>query len=129
MSSGAVVLDASAVLAFLFGERGGEKVLAALGGSVISAINWAEVVQRAMAFGIECDAVRAEFEGTGARIVPVEAAQAEHAAQLREPTRSAGLSLADRVCFAVAAERKSAVMTADRAWTNVDLGVEVRLIR
>jgi PIN domain nuclease of toxin-antitoxin system len=129
MSSGAVVLDASAVLAFLFGEQGGEKVLAVLGGSIIPAINWAEVVQRAMAFGIECDEVRSEFEGTGARIVPVEAAHAEQAARLREPTRSAGLSLADRVCFAVAAERRSAVMTADRAWENVDIGVEVRLIR
>jgi PIN domain nuclease of toxin-antitoxin system len=73
--------------------------------------------------------LRAEFEATGARVVPVEAAHAEHAAVLRERTRSKGLSLADRICFALAASRKVPVMTADRAWAEVDVGVEVRLIR
>lgn len=129
MSSGAVTLDASAVLAYLFDEPGGEVVLAELGRSVVSAVNWAEVAQRAIALDAWTDSLSAEFEATGAQIVPVELAHAEHAAVLRERTRPKGLSLADRICFALAASRGVPVMTADRAWTEVDIGVEVQLIR
>jgi PIN domain nuclease of toxin-antitoxin system len=129
MSSDVVILDASAVLAHLFDERGGDKVLSELTRSVVSAVNWAEVVQRSIALGAWTDSLRSEFELTGARVVPVEAEHAEHAGILREPTRSHGLSLADRICFALAASRGCAVMTADRAWAKVDVGVEVRLIR
>lgn len=129
MSSGVVILDASAVLAHLFDERGADRVIAELGRSVVSAVNWAEVVQRSIVLGAWTDSLRADFEATGARIVPVEAAHAERAAELREPTRPNGLSLADRVCFALAASYGSPVMTADRAWAELDLGVEVQLIR
>jgi PIN domain nuclease of toxin-antitoxin system len=129
MSSDAVILDTSAVLAYLFDEPGGEAVVAELGRSVISAVNWAEVNERSIALGAWTDSLRAEFEATGARVVPVEATHAEHAATLRERTRSKGLSLADRICFALAASRGLPVMTADRAWAEVDIGVEVQLIR
>lgn len=46
-------------------------------------------------------------------------------------TRSFGLSLGDRICLALAAQRKCAAMTADRVWRDagVVLGIEVRLIR
>jgi PIN domain nuclease of toxin-antitoxin system len=129
MSSDAVILDASAVLAYLLDERGGEVVVAELGGSVISAVNWAEVSERTRILGAWSASLRYEFESSGAQVIPVEAAHAEHAAALREPTRSKGLSLADRICFALAASRDAPVMTADRAWAEIDLGVEVRLIR
>lgn len=130
MNSGSgTVLDASAVLAHLFGERGGEKVLTELRGAEVSAVNWAEVIQRAMALGADCDTLRPQFERAGARIVPVEVEHAELAARLREPTRSAGLSLADRICFALATIRGAKVITADRAWAKIEVGVEVRLIR
>jgi ribonuclease VapC len=129
MSSGAVILNASAVLAYLFDEPGGEAVLAELGRSVVSAVNWAEVGERAIALGAWTNSMRSEFEATGAQVVPVEAAHAEYAAALRERTRPKGLSLADRICFALAASRNLPVMTADRAWTEIDIGVEVRLIR
>ena len=129
MSSGAVILDASAVLACFFDEPGGENVLDELARSVVSAVNWAEVSERAMALGAWTDSLRSEFESTGAQVVPVEAAHAERAAALREQTRSKGLSLADRICFALAASRGSPVMTADRAWAEIEIGVEVRMIR
>jgi ribonuclease VapC len=129
MSSGAVILDASAVLAYLFDERGGDLVLPELGRSAVSAVNWAEVVQRALDLGAWTESMRSEFESTGAQVLPVEPAQAERAALLREPTRANGLSLADRICFALAASRDRPILTADRAWAKIDVGVEVRLIR
>jgi ribonuclease VapC len=129
MSSGAVILDASAVLAYLFDERGGDLVLPELGRSAISAVNWSEVVQRALDLGAWTESMRSEFESTGAQVLSVEPVHAERAALLREPTRANGLSLADRICFALAASRDRPILTADRAWAEIDVGVEVRLIR
>jgi len=44
-------------------------------------------------------------------------------------TRSAGLSLADRACLALALRLGYGVLTADRQWSNLDIGLEVKLIR
>jgi PIN domain nuclease of toxin-antitoxin system len=37
--------------------------------------------------------------------------------------------LGDRACLALAIERKAAVYTTDRAWKNLDLGIEIEVIR
>ena len=124
-----VVLDASAALAVVLGEPGGEQAFESFPGAVISAVNWGEVIQRALGLGLETALLRDDFEGMGVRVVPAEAAHAEHAAGLQAATRSLGLSLADRMCLALGAALGSPVLTADRAWADLDLGVEVRLIR
>ncbi len=97
--------------------------------AAISAANWAEVVEKAITANVDVSRLRGSFEALGASVVPVDAEQAEYAACLRERTRSHGLSLADRICFALAADLGAPVLTADRAWKDIDLGVEVRLIR
>lgn len=53
----------------------------------------------------------------------------EIAAYLWDKTRQFGLSLADRSCLALAIEKEADVLTADRAWTTLDLGGEIQLIR
>lgn len=128
MSDG-VVLDASAALAPILGERGGEEALREFRGASISAVNWAEVVQKAIGTGLDVEWLRADFEGMGVEVAPVEPQHAEHAARLHPRTRSAGLSLADRICVALAAAREAVLLTADGALADLDLGVEVRLIR
>ena len=55
--------------------------------------------------------------------------QAYIAASLRPATRAKGLSLGDRACLALAIERGVPALTADRAWMELDVGVDVRLIR
>jgi PIN domain nuclease of toxin-antitoxin system len=129
LSATGLVLDASAVIAAVNGEKGGDLVFPQLMGATISAVNWAEVVERLTSAGVSGDGLRADLEGMGVRIAPVNADQAELAAHLRKPTRKAGLSLADRLCIALGAERGVPVLTADRAWADLDLGVEIRLIR
>jgi ribonuclease VapC len=52
------VLDASALLAYLQDEPGEEMVRAVLADSSISSVNWAEVVQKVLAAGIDINKVR-----------------------------------------------------------------------
>ena len=124
-----IVLDASAALAALLNERGGEETLGQLSGAAMSTANWAEVVEKGISAGLSVERLRGDFEGMGVRLVPFDTDQAESAARLRQPSRRAGLSLADRACLALAIAEGLPVLTADRAWTDLDLGVEVRLVR
>jgi PIN domain nuclease of toxin-antitoxin system len=62
-------------------------------------------------------------------IVPFTAEQALHSGDLVSITRSYGLSLGDRPCLALARLLNVPVITADKIWATLNLGVEVRLIR
>jgi PIN domain nuclease of toxin-antitoxin system len=62
-------------------------------------------------------------------IIPFDHAQARIVARPWAPTRSAGLSLADRACLALGLMLGAPVVTADRAWAHVDTGAEVVLLR
>jgi len=50
-------------------------------------------------------------------------------ARLRAATRAQGLSLGDRACLATGLRLGWPVITADRSWAIVDVGVTVHLIR
>jgi len=62
-------------------------------------------------------------------VVTFDAESAYAAAMLRDRTRQFGLSLGDRACLALGAARGLPVLTADRSWAELSIGVEVRLIR
>lgn len=120
-----VVLDASALLAFLLREDGAEVVEQALDdGAVCGAVNWSEVAQKVLAADRDWTLVRALVESYGIVVDPVGAADAEWAAARWR--RGEGLSLADRLCLAVAERLDAAVLTADAAWGSGD---RVRQIR
>lgn len=123
------VLDASALLAFLHEEPGAETVRAVLGGAVVSAVNWAEVAQKGEQHGAAMSGMRKDFMDIGVVFEPFSSDQAEVAAQLWEPGRPLGLSLADRACLALTLERGGPVLTADKSWKKLDLPIEIRLVR
>ncbi len=123
------VLDASALVALLWDEPGAAAVERLLGRAVISAVNWAEVLQRYRAHGIDTADKRESVVGLGVDIAAFAPEDAETVAGLWEPTRRAGLSLADRACLALARRLDLPAHTADRDWRKVDVGVEVVLIR
>jgi PIN domain nuclease of toxin-antitoxin system len=122
------VFDASAVIAFLQDEPGARQVQTSLSGGLLSAVNLAEIAQWIMDVRGEA-AARLELEGLPCEAVAFDQAQAQEAAALRRTTRARGLSLGDRACLALAKLRGLPVITADRAWATVDVGVEVVLIR
>lgn len=125
----AVVLDASALLAFLFDERGADEVEDVLAGAVASTVNWAEVCQTLIARGADPERARLHLLEAGLQLAPLTVAEAERAAELRMITRDAGLSLADRCCLAVADRLGRPALTADAAWEGLDIGVDIRLVR
>jgi PIN domain nuclease of toxin-antitoxin system len=125
----AYVLDASALFAFLHGEVGGDRIGPLLSRSVISSVNWAEVLQRAISLNLGIQGRREEVESLGMRILPFTAEDAEMTALLWSTTRRVGLSLGDRACLSLAQKLGLPAFTTDRVWAALGLEVDVRLIR
>ncbi|HEY1795398.1 MAG TPA: type II toxin-antitoxin system VapC family toxin [Stellaceae bacterium] len=123
------VADASAILALLKNEAITTIDPQFLVGAVISSVNLSEVVQKLYADGLGDDHVEEAIASMDLRVVPFDQRQAVAAARLWMQTRGAGLSLADRACLGLGAGMSLPVVTADRAWATLDLGVEVILIR
>jgi ribonuclease VapC len=130
-----VVLDASALLAWLRGEPGALEVDAALDRkAAINAINWAEVLSTMADLGDPPDEVRGRLSKLGILgktllVWPADESFALDIARLRDATKSAGLSLGDRACLALGRQLNLPVLTGDRIWTKVKCGVSVQLIR
>ena len=124
-----VVLDTSALLAFLMAEPGGELVGPRLRRACLSAVSYAEAVSKVVDFGRRPEEAAADIDRLRLTVVPFDAAQAVAAAALRPDTRPHGLSLGDRCCLALAITRRLPVLTADRVWRHLSLDVAVELIR
>ncbi len=127
----ALVIDASAILAAILGEAGGDAVFHRLDGAAVSAVNVAEVYTYAALNDLPTDAIDAFFADTGIEIAAFDHAQAVAAGGLAAVTRKAGLSLGDRSCLALARLRGAEVLTADRPWAAVAeaIGLSVTLLR
>jgi ribonuclease VapC len=123
------VIDASALLAMLQSEPGGEKIEPLLNSSVISSVNWSEVVQKTLAKGISIDGLWLDLEVLGLQLEPFSFEDAEEAAKLWQVTKAMGLSLGDRACLTLAKRLDAEVWTADRKWKTLSLGISVVSIR
>jgi PIN domain nuclease of toxin-antitoxin system len=124
-----VVLDSSALLAFIQGEPGGEVVAGVVGDALMSSVNFAEVVTKLVERTGSLEVARAALGIANVDVVDFDRWQAEQAGLLVRHTRPHGLSLGDRACLALAMRQAVPAMTADRVWAKVKLDVEVRLIR
>ena len=124
-----IALDASALLAFLFSERGHEEVSERLPDCCLSAVNLAEVLGRFARDGIDPVAVLRRIEATPIELVGFDNDDAARVAALVPRTRHLGLSLGDRACLALAIARDIPAFTADRTWEGLEIGVEIRVVR
>jgi ribonuclease VapC len=124
-----VVLDASALMAVLREEPGGAAVEAVLDSAAISAVNLSEVQAKLVERGTPADLAWEWLVDLELDVVSFDTAQAKVAADLRSLTRVRGLSFADCACLAVARTLVLPAMTADRAWADLALDIEVRPIR
>ena len=123
------VLDASALLAWLVQERGANVVAGYLPRAVISAVNLSEVLYRGQRLGRNVATLPARLGHLGLRVEPFTADDALLATAIYARDRRHLLSLADRCCLATAIRLELPAVTGDRAWSTLDLGVEVLAFR
>ncbi len=90
-----VVLDASALLAYLQDEPGSEVIDQVLAESLMSSVNWAEVVQKSIAARVNVDGMLDDLQIMGLRIEPFTPEDGELTGRLWSQTKQAGLSLGD----------------------------------
>ena len=124
-----VVFDSSALLALVFREGGAAVASRVTQDAIMSAVNATEVITRLIDRGASREQARERLENYGLAIRPFDESLAVEAGFLRTATRQYGLSLGDRACLALALRERAPVVTADRTWSQLDLGVEVRVIR
>lgn len=124
-----VVLDASALLAYLQDEPGGDAVDGVLAESVMSSVNWTEVVQKSLAAGVEVDGMLDDLQSLGLMVESFTPEDGEMAGRLWEKTRQAGLSLGDRACLSLGLRLGVAVLTSDQVWATLTLPLNIQVIR
>ena len=129
VSASRFVLDASALLALINQEAGSERVAAVISTACMSAVNSAEVVSKLMDKGFSETEIRDMFRALSLPIVPFDEEQCFISGLLRTETKNLGLSLADRACLSLAIQQKLSVLTADRVWASLPLGLDIQLIR
>jgi ribonuclease VapC len=123
------VFDTSAILAILAGEVGADYAQDRLEGAIMSNVNLVEVVTRLVDWGYLAEEIETLLAWLDVRLDDLNQSQAMKAGFLRVQTRAKGLSLGDRACLALAHSTGRTALTADRAWTDLDIGVPIELIR
>lgn len=123
------VLDASALLAWLQDEQGSDVVEEALHESCISSVNWAEVIQKSIAAGVDTTGLCEEFEALGVEIIDFTTSHADAAGKLWKQTRRYGLSLWDRACLSLAIAMNLPTLTTDRVWEKLQLSIDIQMAR
>jgi PIN domain nuclease of toxin-antitoxin system len=127
-----IILDASAVLAFLLEEPGQEQVAAAIAsGAAAGTANLAEVMAVLTRGGMPSEAAGEVVTELPIARFDVDLDLALRAGAMILATRSSGLSLGDRLCLALAVREHAPALTADRAWLQVAdaVGVRIEIIR
>ena len=125
-----VVLDASAILAMLREEPGGDSVAAALAHAVVSAVNLQEVAKEIVRAGASPSQARAVLDELALDVRAHDADAAYEAAALYDATKRYGRGLGDRSCMALGLALGASVMTADREWARIEIeGLDLQHVR
>lgn len=124
-----LVVDASAILAVIHEEPGHERVHSLLVGSAVSAVNLSEAGAKLLDRNFGEAKMRERLDKLLLDVHPFDRDAAFAAASLRPLTRHLGLSFADRACLALAQRLGLPVLTGDRTWAGLTIGVTIHLFR
>jgi len=89
----------------------------------------AEVLSKVMAKGKDSHAVASRLQALGLEVAAFSNEDALGMAKLHHLARAKGLSLGDRACLALGCRLNLGVLTADRSWALLDLGILIDLLR
>jgi PIN domain nuclease of toxin-antitoxin system len=124
-----LVVDASAILAVVHEEPGHERVRSLLVGAAVSGVNLSEAGAKLLDRNFGEAKTRERLDELLLDVHPFDRDAAFAAASLRPLTRHLGLSFADRACLALALRLSLPVLTGDRAWAGLTIGLDIRLFR
>ena len=125
------VVDASAILAWLFNERGAGTVEKVLEVSALSTVNLAEVLYRADEEGMPTTSLERDLRAIGVSVEPFTVVDARFVEEVRRVARRSRtqLSLADCCCLATGIRLNLPVVGGDQAWESLRLGIDIRPFR
>jgi len=134
MSDRRVVMDASAIVAWLLNERGADTVGRLLQYAVLPAPNVTESLRTARAHGhrMTIDQMHARLEASCAAIEPFLDVDALRAAELllyADKRRNSQLSLGDALCISVAERLQLPLVGDDGLWSELPLQVDFHVFR
>src|SRR5262245_57483536 len=134
MSDRRVVMDASAIVAWLLNERGASTVGRLMQFAVLPAPNVTESIRTARTHGhrMTSDQLFSRLEASCATIEPFRAIDAPRAAELllfADRRKNAQLSLGDALCIAVAERLQLPLVGDDGLWAELPLEVEFHQFR
>ncbi len=124
-----VVLDASALLALVNQEPGQAVVAELLPRSLVSVVNASELVAKLTDQGMPENEIQDVLVALNLTVVPFDEGQGLISGYLRPVTKHLGLSLGDRACLALGLQTQCPVVTADKAWAKLEVGVGIQVIR
>jgi ribonuclease VapC len=123
------VIDSSAILAVLYDERGAEKAAVLALGGMISSVIFAEIIMKCAIKQFPIKTATSFIEQYQIEIQPLTASTAKNAGVLKLNKQFWSLSLADCICITMAIEKSATLVTADRAWLDLNLPCPIELIR
>ena len=125
------VLDASALIALLKNEPGGEQVDRFLMARdcVMSSVNLAEFVSKMVREEGNASKALEIVRDLPLTVTPYGTEDAAETGALALHTRHLGLSLGDRACLALAKKLDALAVTTDRPWLQLDIGVKIECVR
>jgi PIN domain nuclease of toxin-antitoxin system len=124
-----VVLDSSAILGLLWSEQGSGIVSAVIDRALVCVVNEAEVVSALVRRGEAPKRAAQIVEKLPYKAVDLDRRLALQAGALWREFKPRGLSLGDRCCLALAEREGLPVLTSDKRWADLSIGVEVRLFK
>ena len=128
-SSPKIILDASAILAYIGEEPGAEIIEKWLADSAVSIVNLCEVISVLVREGKSEEEVSAGVHALIPVIIPFSWDVARMTAAMIIATQPKGLGLGDRAALATAKSLHIPVLTTESRWLDVSVGVDIRLLR
>lgn len=125
----AIVFDSSVLIAILRQEPGSEVGEQSLNDALISTVNLAEVATYLARNSVPPETINDALAAFPIEVVPFDREQGLIAGCLYPACKSLGLSLGDRACLALAKSKSLPVLTADKAWLELEVNVDVKPIR
>ncbi len=123
------IIDSSAVIAALYDEESKFDFEKYLPHSVINVVNYSEVIAVLLRDGMEARTAGELTQNIIPKIIQLSRDEALLAAEIRVKGKEYGISTGDSFCLACAKLNNYSVITADRIWSRLNLGIEIIQVR